>query len=220
MLVPAHNEGDTVALTLRPLARLPGLRRLVLVDDGSSDDTAQKAKSMGAHVVRMIGRKGKGAAVKRGLCYLADCPYVLIVDADLGVTSAYAWHLLLPVIDGSADVTVARFRKHAAGSGFGIVKAVAQTAVRILGGARMDSVLSGQRALSRKALNSMSHFDDGYGLETGMTIDLLRHGMRIAEVDVEMGHRDHGRTLRGFSHRGRQLIDIASAISSRICLRS
>ncbi|MGB4219527.1 MAG: glycosyltransferase family 2 protein [Bacillota bacterium] len=216
--MPAHNEGDTVALTLRSLARLPGLRRLILVDDGSDDDTVQKARSMGAHVIRMTEQSGKGAAVRRGLDYLSDCPFVLLLDADLGDTSAQAWRLLRPVINGSADVTVARFSRQAAGSGFGIVKAVARTAVSILAGARVESVLSGQRALSQKALKSVSRFDDGYGLETGMIIDLLRHGMKVVEVDVDMKHKDYGRTLHGFCHRGRQLLDIAVAVASRACL--
>jgi len=173
---------------------------------------------MGARVVRMPVRKGKGAAVGCGIRHLSDCPFILLLDADLGDTSAQAWLLLRPVIRGVTDVTIARFSRHMSGSGLGIAKAVARAGVRLLAGQRVDSVLSGQRALSRRALKAVSRFDRGYGLETGMTIDLVRRGMKITEVDVLMTHRCHGRTLSGFSHRGRQLLDIISAIASRIWL--
>lgn len=217
VVMPAHNEGDRIALTLRAVMSLPGLRRVVVIDDGSTDDTSCRARRMGALVVRVPLRQGKGAAVRRGLRLVSDCPYVLLIDADLGDTAAEAVRLLRPVIAGAADVTVARFRREASGSGFGIVNAVARTAVRILRGTDMSSVLSGQRALSRRSVRALDRLDHGYGLETGMTLDLLERGLRISEVDVTMVNRDQGRSLRGFCHRGRQLVHIASAIGRRLC---
>ncbi len=218
VVMPAHNEGDKIALTLRAVMSLPGLRRVVVVDDGSTDDTSRRARRMGALVVRLPLRRGKGAAVCRGLPLVNDCPYVLLVDADLGDSAAEAARLLRPVIAGAADVAVARFRREASGSGLGIANAVARTAVRIMRGVDMRSVLSGQRVLSRRSIHALDRLDDGYGLETGMTLDLLRHGLRISEVDVAMVNRDQGRSLHGFYHRGRQLVQIASTIGRRLCL--
>jgi glycosyltransferase involved in cell wall biosynthesis len=219
VVIPAHNEGDRIASTLRAVAGLPGLRRVVVIDDGSTDDTSHRARRMGALVVRMPVRRGKGAAVRRGLRLVKDCPYVLLIDADLGDTAAEAARLLRPVIAGEADVTVAGFRREASGSGLGIVKSVARTAVRIMRGVDVPSVLSGQRVLSRRSVRLLDRLDDGYGLETGMTLDLLEHGLRILEVDVAMVNRDQGRSLRGFCHRGRQLVQIVSTIGRRICCR-
>lgn len=216
MLIPAHNEGDRVAQTVRSALRLPGLRRLIVVDDGSEDDTALRARRMGAQVVRMGKRQGKGAAVRRGLRFLSDCPFILLIDADLGDTASEARHLLRPVVGDVADVAIGRFGRVATGSGFGIVKAFARAAVRSMAAVDIESVLSGQRSLSRRALNSLTLIDDGYGLETGMTIDLLRAGMRICEVDVAMAHRDRGRDIHGFLHRGRQLVHILSAVAGRV----
>lgn len=217
VVMPAHNEGDKIALTLRAVMSLPGLRRVVVIDDGSTDDTPCRARRMGALVVRMPHRQGKGAAVRRGLRFVGDCPYVLLIDADLGDSAAEAARLLLPVVARAADVTVARFRRQASGSGFGIVNAIARTAVRFMTGIDMSSVLSGQRALSRRSIKALDRLDGGYGLETGMTLDLLRHGLRISEVDAAMVNRDQGRSLHGFYHRGRQLVHIAFAIGRRLC---
>jgi hypothetical protein len=174
---------------------------------------------MGAQVVRMGRQQGKGAAVRRGLRFLCDCPFVLLIDADLGDTAREARHLLKPVVGGVADVAIGRFGRVASGSGFGLVKAFARAAVRCMTTVDIENVLCGQRALTRRALNSLTLTDEGYGLETGMTIDLLRSGMRICEVDVAMSHRDRGRSIHGFLHRGRQLVHIIRAVVERIWSR-
>jgi hypothetical protein len=58
-------------------------------------------------------------------------------------------------------------------------------------------------------------FAAGYGMETGMTIDAVRAGFSIAEIELDLAHRATGRTVGGFTHRGRQLVDIARAYAAR-----
>jgi hypothetical protein len=58
-------------------------------------------------------------------------------------------------------------------------------------------------------------FAAGFGMETGMTIDAIRAGFKVVEVELDLEHRATGRTLRGFAHRARQLRDIVRAYASR-----
>jgi hypothetical protein len=64
-------------------------------------------------------------------------------------------------------------------------------------------------------LRLLQPFANGWGLETGMTIDALRHGLRLEEIELPLSHRPTGRTPAGFLHRAAQLRDIRRAVRSR-----
>ena len=61
----------------------------------------------------------------------------------------------------------------------------------------------------------MLPFAGGYGMEIGMTIDAVRAGHRVIEIELDLAHRASGRTLAGFLHRGRQLVDFVLVYVSR-----
>ena len=75
--------------------------------------------------------------------------------------------------------------------------------------------ISGQRALRRATLEATLPFAAGYGMEVGMTIDAVRDGARVAEIELDLSHRATGRTAAGFAHRARQLVDFARAYARR-----
>jgi hypothetical protein len=79
----------------------------------------------------------------------------------------------------------------------------------------MEAPLSGQRALRAEVLPAVVPFAAGFGMETAMTIDAVRAGFRVAEIELDLEHRATGRTARGFAHRGRQLVDIVRAYLDR-----
>ena len=79
--------------------------------------------------------------------------------------------------------------------------------------------ISGQRALSRRALEDVLPFADGFGMEIGMTIDAVRAGHRLVEIELDLDHRASGRTLAGFVHRGRQLLRLRARLQ-RACARA
>jgi hypothetical protein len=83
------------------------------------------------------------------------------------------------------------------------------------GGARLAAPLSGQRAMRLSTLRQLLPFAAGWGLETGMTIDAARAGLRIEEIELPLEHRATGRTPAGFLHRARQLRDIRRAVRTR-----
>ena len=75
--------------------------------------------------------------------------------------------------------------------------------------------LSGQRCLTRRAFELASPLAAGWGMEVGMTIDVLRAGLRVEEVAIELRHRATGRDLAGQLHRAKQLRDVSRALAAR-----
>src|SRR5439155_3525345 len=122
--------------------------------------------------------------------------YVL-VDGDVGDTASEAALVLAEVLAGRADLAIGRLPP-SRGGGFGVVKRAAGAAIRALTGFRAEEPLSGQRAVTRMALQACRPLAGGFGLETAMTVDALRLGLRVREVPVEMAHRPTGRSLSGF----------------------
>ncbi len=82
-------------------------------------------------------------------------------------------------------------------------------------GWRPAEPLNGQRCLTRAAFEAARPLADGWGAETGLTIDLLRQGMRVTEVEVPLTHRATGKDLHSQLHRAHQLAGVARALASR-----
>jgi hypothetical protein len=166
-------------------------------------------------VIRTGRPLGKGRALEGVLRRLPPADRWLFADADLAGTAANLAELLDVVAAGGADVAVAVFPPASTG-GFGLVKRAASRGIWILSGFRAREPLSGQRALTAEALEAVRPLAPGFGVETGMTIDAIRAGLRIVEVPVPgLAHRHTFRDVRGFAHRGRQGADIVLALARR-----
>jgi hypothetical protein len=174
---------------------------VVVADDGSRDGTAEAARAAGARVIR-LPRLGKGQALSLAERELQ--PGALIVcDADLVGD-------LRPLGDGEADVAVAAFAERR-GGGFGVAKRAARALIRVRSGFVAREPLSGQRLLSAAARTECFPLAAGFGADARMTIDAVRAGFRVSEVELPLRHRATSRNVRGFVHRGRQLLHIALA---------
>ena len=215
VLIPAHNEEQRIAETIRAAAAIPGVTRVVVVDDGSKDATDERATASGAKVVRLFGNRGKGSALEAGAARVADAEIILLLDADLGDTAAQGELLLAPLLSGDADMSIATFPPAAGKAGFGLVKSLARFGIRALGRVPFEAQapLSGQRALTRACLSTVRPFSAGYGAEVGLTIRALRAGFRVVEVPTTMSHAATGRDVAGFVHRGRQFVHVAMALT-------
>jgi hypothetical protein len=213
-LVPARNEADLVAATVSCLRSLDVVDQVLVVDDASDDGTASVALASGATVLRIPRPAGKGRALEIALRRVAPPDVLLLADGDLGETAAALEALVAPVLRGEADLAVAVLPRQMSG-GFGVVKRFARGAIRALSGFEATEPLSGQRAITAEALAAARPLASGFGVETAMTIDVSRAGLRIVEVPVPLTHRPTGRTLHGFAHRGRQGVDIARAVLPR-----
>jgi glucosyl-3-phosphoglycerate synthase len=218
-VVPAHEEGDRVGDTVVALGFIPGVRLVVVADDGSSDDTRFAAAAAGATVLRTERNAGKGAAVEAALGWLDRSgdpggPVVLLADADLGASARALGALLAPVAGGEADLAVAVPPAPPTG-GFGLVRAGAAALIRRASGLTVRAPLSGQRAVTRECLDACRPLAPGFGVEAAMTADAARLGFRILEVDVPVVHRFTRRDAAGFRHRAGQGLDILRALAPR-----
>lgn len=204
VLIPACNEAATIGHTVEALSRLPEVRDILVVDDGSVDTTGEAAFRAGARVARLCRNRGKAEAVFFGASFLRQ-PYLALVDADLGYSAAELSLLFPPLREGKAAMAVAVFPRHRRRGGFGLVKNLAGWAIRRSTGQTLAEPLSGQRVLRRELLDRLrAPLPRGFGLEVALTVDLLAQGWPVVEVETAMRHREGGRDARSFLHRGRQ----------------
>lgn len=217
-IVAARNEGDRIAATLTALREaMPGIA-LWVADDASEDDTRDEAMKAGATVIGRGKPHGKGgnmtAAATAAAEDLPNRATVLLCDGDLGASAATLVTLVEAVEAGDCDLAIAGFERKV-GGGLGLAKGYAKWAIERLCGYEATSPISGQRAMRAKVLRDVLPFAPRYGMEVGMTVDAVRAGHTVAEIDLPLEHRATGRTLRGFIHRGRQLGDFVAVYRDR-----
>ncbi|HVM17122.1 MAG TPA: glycosyltransferase [Gaiellaceae bacterium] len=198
VLVAARDEAGRVGETVRALRAAFPEAEVLVADDGSRDGTADEAEEAGAIVLR-LGRRGKGEALSAAE-RAAPPGRLLLADADLRGD-------LRPLVDGRADVVVAAFAERQ-GGGFGLVKRTGRALVRVLGDLDVREPLSGQRAVSPAARAACFPLARGFGCDVRLTLDALRAGLTVEEVELPLAHRATGRDLAGFAHRARQLVDV------------
>ena len=201
ILVAARDEEKRIGATVEALRTRFPEADIVVADDGSRDATAAVAGAAGARVIP-LGRRGKGQALTLAERELDPGP-LLLCDADLvGDVSALA--------ATESDLSIAVFRARE-GGGFGLAKSAARSLIAARSGFTAREPLSGQRYLSQRARDVVFPVAMGFGVETRMTIDAARAGLAIDEIELELEHRATGRTVGGFVHRGRQLVELVLA---------
>lgn len=222
VVIPAMNESERIAATIRAARAIPHVDLVLVVDDGSEDDTQHVARAAGAVVVRHSHNRGKASAMETGAAVVAmrdatgEVPRLLLfLDADLGDTAVNTAPLVPPVLAGKADLSIAVLPPQPGAGGHGLVLNLARRAINRVSGWTPKAPLSGQRCLTREAFEAAKPLARGWGVETGMTIDLLEQGFAVVEVPCDLRHRPSGRDLRGYLHRANQYRDIAYAIAVR-----
>ncbi|HYJ71338.1 MAG TPA: glycosyl hydrolase, partial [Actinomycetota bacterium] len=136
-------------------------------------------------------------------------------DADLAETAGRLDHLLDPVLAGEADLAIADLPAQQGAGGFGVAMALARRGMARATGRRMAEPLSGQRAIRWEALPALLPFAPGFGVEVAMTMDALRAGLRVVEIEVDLRHNATGKDLSGLLHRARQARAIARELTRR-----
>lgn len=221
ILIPAYNEEHNIRPTIQGVRRIPAQLlptlewEVIVIDDGSSDNTKAQAQKCGLRTLRLDRNRGKGAALQYGLQH-ARGQIIMFLDADLKETASEGYKLVAPLVCDSADVTVAKFKPLEQTGGFGLVKTLAAGGVKYFSGQNFSAPLSGQRAFKRTVLDAIAPLPDDFGLELGMLIDILAQGYRVLEVDVDMCHDVTGRDWAGFVHRGSQFIQISKLLLKKL----
>ncbi|MBE4694438.1 glycosyltransferase family 2 protein [Brevibacterium casei] len=228
-VIPAMNEAERIAATVASTKLIPGVDIVMVVDDGSADDTGTVARRAGAEVVTHRKNKGKAAAMMTGAfairnreiseAALGQPPQhraLLFIDGDLEDSAVNTAPLAAAVLAGEADMTIAILpAQKRKGGGFGFVVGLAKKGIAELSGFEATQPLSGMRCLSREAFDAALPFAAGWGVETAMTIDVVNAGLRVEEVECDLHHRVTGRDLKAQLHRAAQYRDVARALLAR-----
>ncbi|PFG44662.1 glycosyl transferase family 2 [Isoptericola jiangsuensis] len=222
VVIPAKDESERIAATVRSARAIPHVDLVLVVDDGSDDDTQHVAREAGAVVVRHSHNRGKAAAMETGAAVVAmrdadgRAPRLLLfIDGDLGDTAVNTAPLVGPVREGLADVAIALLPAQKGAGGRGIVVGASRRAIHNLTGWSPTQPLSGMRCLTREAFEAATPLARGWGVETGMTIDLLRAGYTAVEVPCDLRHRPSSNDLKGQIHRASQYRDVLFAVNAR-----
>jgi glycosyltransferase involved in cell wall biosynthesis len=218
-LIPAFNEELRLPATLAALRSRPEMNRIIVVDDGSTDGTAEAARAAGADEVVSLGQnRGKGAALTEGARRLdAETDIVVLLDADLGPSATEFVKLIAPIIRDEADMTIGLLPPDPAlvsagrtGGGSGLVVRFARHGLLRRTGMKFLQPLSGQRAMKRNVLSAIGgKFASGFGVEVALTIEALKSRFRVIEVETMFRHRVTGNRWPDLIHRGRQFADVA-----------
>ncbi|MGZ1489676.1 glycosyltransferase family 2 protein [Brevibacterium sediminis] len=228
-IIPAMNESQRIGATVAAAKQIPGVDMVLVVDDGSVDDTGTLARRAGAEVITHPKNKGKAAAMMTGAFALRNReisdadpgvdPHhraLLFIDGDLEDSAMNTAPLAEPVLAGRADMTIAILpAQKRKGGGFGFVVGLAKKGIAELSGFDATQPLSGMRCLSREAFDAALPFAAGWGVEAAMTIDVVNAGLRVEEVECDLHHRVTGRDLKAQLHRAAQYRDVARAILVR-----
>jgi glycosyltransferase involved in cell wall biosynthesis len=203
--IPALNEEKTIAQVIAGIPRdIPGVDEVevIVMNDGSTDRTAEVAKRAGAIVVNLIGRPGLGYVFRTGLerAMRRGADIIVNIDGDGQFNSADIAKLVKPLLEDHADfATCSRFADPALKPTMPAVKYHGNRAVTriinwVCGGTNFTDVSCGFRAFNREAAYRLTLFGRfTYTQET--FIDLFSKGLRIVEVPLKVrGVREHGKS--------------------------
>lgn len=180
VIIPAFNEENTVARVVDVIGQVSCVDEIIVVDDGSSDNTAQEAKDAGAIVISHEGNKGKGEALYTGYKN-AECDIIAFIDADIhNLTSKKVASMIKPILDGKTDITKTKFARESG-------RVTELTAKPLLNfffpEISFEQPLSGQFAARKEILKKIK-FEKDYGVDVGIVIDADVLGISIMEVDI------------------------------------
>jgi glycosyltransferase involved in cell wall biosynthesis len=205
-IIPAYNEGKTIGNVLRIVKSISLINDIIVVSDGSIDETAEIARDYGARVIELRENIGKGGAIKAGL-NVCSSDIVLLLDADLiGLKIKHVLDLIIPVINDEADMTVGIFKNGRA------VTDIAQ---------KIAPNLSGQRAIKKYILEEIPDIDlVRYGIEVALTKHVNNDQYRVKEIFLQdithLTKEEKMGLLHGFSSRMKMYWDIVKVLNKSV----
>jgi glycosyltransferase involved in cell wall biosynthesis len=193
-LIPAYNESATIGEVLERIAGLGLDAQVIVVDDGSSDNTAEIAEAAGATVIRQANR-GKGAAIRAAIA-AADGDISVIQDADMEYDPVEVPELIEPIVRGTADVVFgSRLRGGKPQRAFLFWHLVGNRALTLLTNVLFNTTLSdmetGYKAFRTGVLKSLDLRENRFGIEPEITGKVCRRKLRIYELPISYYGRTH-----------------------------
>jgi len=191
--IPCFNEERCIGSVVLKTKKF--VSSVIVIDDGSTDATAEVAEAAGALVIRHDRNQGKGVAIRSAFEWAkeAGCRALVLLDGDGQHEPADIPTLLRPVLAGEVDMVVGS-RFLATSSNIPRYRRIGQhllTLVTNLGSrVKLTDSQSGFRAFSCKAINDMSFAEGGLSVESEMQFSISRSGLRVAEVPIEVSYVD------------------------------
>jgi len=204
VIIPAYNEGKTIGSVLKVVKRVKLVDKIIVVSDGSIDNTVDIAKEYQVETIELTNNIGKGGALSRGVS-ATNSDIILFLDADLiGLNERHVIDLLIPVIDNEVDMTIGIFNNGR------FTTDLAQ---------KIAPYLSGQRAMRRYIFENIPNIDlTKYGVEAALTKYVLNNKIKFKEVILSnlthiMKEEKLG-ILKGFASRLKMYRDIVKILTN------
>lgn len=199
VIVPAFNESDNIKATIHELQALAFHFDILVIDDGSIDNTALEAASVGAKVISLPFNLGIGGAIQTGFLYALRNGYDVAMqfDGDGQHDAQYLKTILDPILSHQADIVVgSRFIGTFVGWRSSILRRVGihffAWLISLLTGCRVTDPTSGFRAFNAKAIRTFAQNYPQDFPEPESIMSARRFGLRLVEVPVQMRKRLHG----------------------------
>ncbi len=205
ILLPAYNEEVAIASMILLSSRYAD--EVIVIDDGSTDRTAEVSELAGATVLRHNTNQGKGVALKTGFTYAKNFDIIVTIDADGQHNPSEIPSLIKPIEDGQADLvngsryingkdtSTPKYRR--------VGQTVLDTATNIASGVKLTDSQSGFRAFSSVCFKYFNFDPEGFGIESDMLIEASNNNLRIMEVEITVRYDVNTTTanpvVQGFS---------------------
>lgn len=203
--MPAYNEEVAIASMILLSSRYAD--EVIVIDDGSTDRTAEVSELAGATVLRHNTNQGKGVALKTGFTYAKNFDIIVTIDADGQHNPSEIPSLIKPIEDGQADLvngsryingkdtSTPKYRR--------VGQTVLDTATNIASGVKLTDSQSGFRAFSSVCFKYFNFDPEGFGIESDMLIEASNNNLRIMEVEITVRYDVNTTTanpvVQGFS---------------------
>lgn len=199
ILIPAYNEGKVIARVISSIKK-EGFKNIIVVDDGSTDDTYFKAKKAGAVVLRHILNRGKGATVKTGIEFVKfkKASVVVTIDGD-GQHNPKEIKKLVEKINRGYDVVLgSRFlnKKNKIPLFNRIANFFANILVFLVYGVCVNDSQSGFRAYGKRALKFINTSSDRYEFDSEVIREIFFHKLKYYEVPIDVFYTSYSLSKR------------------------
>ena len=213
-ILPAYNE--EIAIGSIVLRSKKHVDNIIVIDDGSSDDTSKVAELAGAEVIKHDCNYGKGTALKTGFDAAPNSDIIITMDADGQHNPENIPELIKPIQNGEADIVNGSRYINGNGKETPSYRRVGQTvldkATNMSGGLKITDTQSGFRAFANYTLNAFRFNCTGFGIESEMLIDAAKAGFNITEIEVRIRYDVNNSTKGPLKHGIEVLVNILNDI--------
>lgn len=180
IIIPAFNEEENVSTVIKVIKKLNYVDEIIVVDDGSTDNTAEEVKKTKVTLLTHSKNKGKGEAIKTGYEY-TDADILAFIDADIqNLTEKKVDAIIRPILEGKTEITKTKFAREKG-------RVTELTAKPLLNfffpEISFEQPLSGQFAAKKSALKKIN-FEPDYGVDVGIVLDADVQGITIQEIGI------------------------------------